>query len=254
MTEASGPELLAGRPQYALVAQRLIDDIRHGRYGVGQLLPAEHDLCTQFGVSRHTVREAMRLLQERGLVSRQRGIGTVVKANRFDPRYVQSTASISDLLQYVEETRLVTRESRDVIADEGLAELLRCAPGQRWLHVRGSRYAGPEAEPIALTDIYVNAAYAGNRHMIGVQKVPVYTLIEQQYGEGVVEVKQQISATLVGDDDARALKVEPGTAGLLITRHYVGSRDNVLEVAVNLHPAQRFSYSLSLRLRAASPA
>lgn len=248
MTGGSSSDIIVGQPQYVLVAQTLIEDIKQGGYRVGDLLPSELDLCTQFGVSRHTVREAMRLLQERGLVARQRGIGTVIKANRVEPRYVQSTASIADLPQYVEETRLVTTDMGDVIAGRALTELLKCPAGQRWLHVRGFRYVGRGKQPIARTDIYVNAAYAGIKKQIGVQKVPVYTLIEQQYGETIVEVRQQIGATVIGAADAKALSVKPGSAGLVITRHYLASSDRVIEVAVNLHPADRFSYSMSMRL------
>jgi GntR family transcriptional regulator len=240
--------VVASPPQYVLVAQRLIDDIQGGRYPVGSLLPTEFDLCTQFGVSRHTVREAIRRLQERGLVTRQRGVGTTVKANRAESRYVQSSAAISDLPQYVEDTRLVTTEAADLIADAALAELLKCPAGQRWVKVTGFRYAGREKLPMALTDIYINAAYGGVRKLIGTMKVPVYTLLEKQYGITIVEVEQEIRATTMGAADAKRLKVKPGSAGLLVTRRYLGDNDRLIEVSVNLHPAERFSYSMSLRL------
>ena len=245
----SPPPLIASQLQYVLVAQRLIEDITGGRYPVGSLLPTELELCTQFGVSRHTIREAMRRLQERGLVTRQRGIGTSVKANRVDTRYVQSTMEISDLPRYVEDTRLVTTEAEDVIAGEALAELLKCPPGQRWVKVTGYRYAGKDKLPMALTDIYINAAYAGVRKLIGTMKVPAYTLIEKQYGITIGEVKQEIRATIIGAADAKRLSVKPGSAGLVVTRRYLGDNDRPIEVAVNLHPADRFSYSMSLRLQ-----
>jgi GntR family transcriptional regulator len=242
--------LVASPPQYVLVAQRLIDDIEGGRYPVGSLLPGEFDLCTQFGVSRHTVREAIRRLQERGLVTRQRGVGTTVKASRADKRYVQSSAAISDLPQYVEDTRLVTTQAAELIADEALAELLKCPPGQRWVKVTGFRYAGKEKLPMALTDVYINAAYGGVRKLIGTMKVPVYALLEQQYGITIVEVQQEIRATAIVAADAKRLSVKPGSAGLLVTRRYLGDNDRLIEVSVNLHPADRFSYSMSLRLPA----
>jgi DNA-binding transcriptional MocR family regulator len=47
-------------PQYALVAQRLMSAIREGRYRPGSLLPPENTLCERFGVSRITVRAAMK--------------------------------------------------------------------------------------------------------------------------------------------------------------------------------------------------
>ncbi len=249
MNDPGNRALLASQPQYVLVAQALIDDIERGRYPVGSLLPPELSLCTHFGVSRHTMREAIRRLQERGLVTRQRGVGTEVRAARADTRYVQSTASIADLPRYVEDTRLVTHTSEDVIADSALAERLDCPVGQRWLHVAGFRYAGRSKLPIALTHIYVNAAYGGIQKQIGTQRVPVYALIEKQYGEPVVEVRQTIRAVNLSPSEARDLKVKRGAAGLAITRRYVGRNGRVLEVACNVHPADRFSYSMSLRLQ-----
>lgn len=245
--QSSSPPL-AHQPQYALIAQRLIEDITSGRYPVGSLLPPELELCTQFGVSRHTAREAIRRLQERGLVTRQRGIGTTVKASRVEGRYVQTTATIADLPRYVEDTLLVTTQAEEMIADEVLAELLKCPPGQRWVKVTGFRHVNKGKLPMALTDIYINAAYGGIRKLIGTMKVPVYTMIERQYSLTIVEVQQEISATIINSVDAKRLSVKPGSAGLVVTRRYLNDNDRIIEVAVNLHPADRFSYSMSMRL------
>ena len=248
MSDETLSPLIGSQPQYALVAQALMKDITEGVYPVGGLLPTEFDLCTQFSVSRHTVREAMRRLQERGLVTRRPGVGTSVKANNVDSRYVQSTASISDLKQYVEDTQLVTTEAHDVITDEALAERLKCRVGQRWLCVSGHRYADKQKLPMSIIQIYVNPAYAGIRKLIGTLKVPVHELIEKQYGITLVEVRQEIRAAIVGEADAKQLNVKPGSAGLLITRQYLAANDHLIEIAVNLHPADRFSYSSTLRL------
>ncbi|HQZ45456.1 MAG TPA: GntR family transcriptional regulator [Usitatibacteraceae bacterium] len=249
MSARAAAPLVASQPQYVLVAQSLMDDIAGGRYPVGSLLPAEFDLCTQFGVSRHTVREALRRLQERGLVTRQRGIGTCVKAARAEGRYVQSTSAIADLPRYVEDTRLVTTATQDVIADEALAERLPCPAGQRWVKVSCLRYAGKSKLPMALTEIYIHAAYGGIRKLVGAMKVPVHQLLESKYGVAIVEVAQEIRATAIGAADARRLGVKAGSAGLLVTRRYFGDNDRLVEVAVNLHPADRFSHSMSMRLQ-----
>lgn len=248
MTADMPAPLVASQPQYVLVAQALMRDITQGRYPVGSMLPTELELCTQFRVSRHTVREAIRKLQERGLIVRQRGVGTRVKSTRSESQYVQSTASIADLTQYVRDTRLVITKGREVIADSELSAKLHCNEGQRWIRVEGFRYAGKEKLPMALTQIYINPSYGGIQKLIGSMKVPVYRLIEDQFGERIVEVKQELRATTLSDSEARHLKVKAGSAGLLITRHYVGAKHQVLEVAVNLHPANRFAYVTSLRL------
>jgi GntR family transcriptional regulator, galactonate operon transcriptional repressor len=61
------------------VVADLVDDIVAGRYVVASALPNEGDLGLRFGVSRTVVRESVKLLQDRGLVHSQQGIGTVVR-------------------------------------------------------------------------------------------------------------------------------------------------------------------------------
>jgi len=236
-------------PQYMLVAQALIRDIEQRRYAVGDFLPPELDLSRQFSVSRHTMREAIRKLQENGLVTRQRGVGTKVRSAKPQLRYIQSTTAISDLTQYVKDTRLVTVQAQVVIADGPLSEKIKCEVGQRWLCVSGFRYAGRHKLPIALTEVYVNPAYSDVQRVIGTHKLPVHTLIERQFGVSVVEVRQEIRATEVGPAEAKKLDVKQGSAGLLITRHYLAANDQLIEISCNLHPATRFSYFSSLRLQ-----
>jgi DNA-binding FadR family transcriptional regulator len=56
----------------------LVDDIVSGRLLPGSPLPPENDLCEQFGVSRTVIREAVKVVQEKGLVRVAHGKGTQV--------------------------------------------------------------------------------------------------------------------------------------------------------------------------------
>ncbi len=68
------------------ISQVLEHRIRAGTYAAGALLPPSTVLAEEFGVHRHTVRQAFRHLAERGLVSVERGRGTEVLAQRFPYR------------------------------------------------------------------------------------------------------------------------------------------------------------------------
>jgi len=249
MKKDTASNLGAGQPRYLLLAQSLMQDIADERYAVGGSLPTEAELCRQFGVSRHTVREALRRLREAGLVSRHHGVGTRVKAKAAAARYVQSMASLSDLMQYAQNTRLVVRTEREVAAAGALCELLRCKAGMRWLLFEGTRFVGRSSLPMAHTQVYIPAAYGAIRQHIGSLKVAIYTLIEKHFDERIVEARQEIGAVSLNAKIARLLHVRPGSAGLSITRHYFGVDDRLLEVAVNLHPSlDRYRYSMHLRL------
>ena len=65
---------------YTLIHRALRSEILSGRRSPGLKLPPERDLCAQYGVSRITVRHALRLLADEGLVERHRSRGTYVRA------------------------------------------------------------------------------------------------------------------------------------------------------------------------------
>ena len=66
------------RPLYAQASEALKELVRRGGYVAGARLPSEHELAEQLGISRPTLREALRLLEEEGLIVRRHGVGTFV--------------------------------------------------------------------------------------------------------------------------------------------------------------------------------
>lgn len=60
------------------VTEELVRRVVRGDYPPGSALPAEHALCATFSVSRTVVREAVKVLQEKGLVQIRQGSGTAV--------------------------------------------------------------------------------------------------------------------------------------------------------------------------------
>jgi DNA-binding GntR family transcriptional regulator len=122
--------------------------------------------------------------------------------------------------------------------------LLRGTPGQTWLRAEGIRRAGDRALPICFTEIYIHPAFRSIQGLTGRRlRTPVYTLIEQQFGEQVAEVQQQIRAVALSAAMARVLKSQARSAALWICRHYVNRRGEAIEVAISTHPAERFTYS-----------
>jgi GntR family transcriptional repressor for pyruvate dehydrogenase complex len=66
----------AARPLWQQVADDLRADITTGRLAAGMRLPAEHELAAQYGVSRVTVRHAIKALADEHLVEVVQGRGT----------------------------------------------------------------------------------------------------------------------------------------------------------------------------------
>ncbi|MGB3294692.1 MAG: phosphonate metabolism transcriptional regulator PhnF [Phormidesmis sp.] len=70
----------AAAPLYIQIADQLRRNMQSQIYQVGDQLPPESQLSQQFGVNRHTLRQAIALLKQEGLLRAERGRGTFVAA------------------------------------------------------------------------------------------------------------------------------------------------------------------------------
>ena len=116
------------------MSNQLTKRIGTGEYRVGDYLPSEKQLASEFGVSRPTVRRALDYVEALGLISRRRGDGTKVLAEKPFTEYRYTTRPVDDLLYGRGADRIVTSQN-DMVCDDVLAARLGAAPGSRWVHV-----------------------------------------------------------------------------------------------------------------------
>ena len=235
------------QPRYQRLADTLIGAIRAGGLKVGSTLPGEYALVAQHGVSRHTVREALRRLTDLGLIERRRGIGTVVRARRPTQSYSHTVRSPAELLRYPADSRLYVQQVEPVAVSRGLARDLGLAGSDRWLRVSALRRMRNLKAPICWVDIYILPEYSSVADLIGRRGQLVYELIEQQFGEKLATVEVGVYAELVPTEMAAALQVAAGSPSLRIVRRYVGQGGRVFQVSVSHHPADRYSFALELQ-------
>jgi DNA-binding FadR family transcriptional regulator len=75
----------------------------------GAPLPPENDLAQQLGVSRNSVREAIKALESLGILETRRGIGVFVKAFSFEPLLANLAYGLGGALREVEEVLEIRR-------------------------------------------------------------------------------------------------------------------------------------------------
>src|SRR5260221_11694899 len=84
--------------RHETIARQLIGEIRQGVYPVGTQLPTELQLCERFDASRHTVRQALRTLTDRGLIVRRASSGSMIIAAHEPRILVHSAGSMAKTL------------------------------------------------------------------------------------------------------------------------------------------------------------
>jgi len=234
-------------PLYVSVQRALMERIERRQYTVGSRLPTEGDLCKEFHVSRHTIREALRSLRNAGFISSRQGSGYTVDSVAAQHRFVHSIGSLDELLQYVSKAKLHVLEIGLVEADGALAARLNCSPGRKWLRVCGVRKLLSSAKPIGVVEVFVPASYAGIRKQIPDHAGPLYELIEKTYGERIEEVVQTMRAAVIPTRYAAELQLDANSAALEIERVFKSPSGKIVEISFNYHGVDRFSYKMVLR-------
>ena len=240
------PSAPALRPRYQRVADDLTKRIGSGRYPVGGYLPTEMELCEQYGISRHTVREALRQLRDAGLISRRRRVGTEVVARTLKPSYQQPTNSIGDLLQYAEATQLSVLETKEITCDATLAELLECREGTRWLRVNSLRAVPGDPRPVCMTTAYIDLRFPDLAKHLEEQTGPISAMLEREYGIRIARIEQSIQAVRLGKRQAKLLRAADGGPALRAIRKYYDRNGRLIELSNAIHPGERFTYVTSL--------
>lgn len=233
-------------PRYQQVADAIQAKIESGAHPVGDAMPTEQALCEAYGVSRYTIREALRRLAALGLVRRRQGSGTEVVSRRPPESYLHAMRSLSELFEYASDTRLEMTRMEIAVPDDDTAAFLGRLPGRRWGLIDGVRRTR-DGEPLNFTRIWLHDEFAGAMDEMRGYDGPLYRLLEDRHGARVEEVVQEITAEPMPEDAAAALGEAPGVPSVRLVRRYLAEGDRPLVISSNWHPARSFRYAMRLR-------
>lgn len=246
---ATGSRATARRgPKYLPIYERLRARLEKGDFPIGSLLPKEHQLCTEYHVARYTLREALRALEEQGFIERKRRAGTRVLARSPDGLFRHAVTSRDDILQFVAGTTVDLRPARLIQTDGKLARSLGCDELRRWYVLEGVRLDATDRRPIGITRIYVDASRAAIPENTDFGHRPVYEWLENHHGIHAASVSQDISATLLAEEQAAVFGERPGAPALQIMRRYFDDQKRNFMITVTTHRSEGFVYNTRIQL------
>jgi len=207
--------------------------IRTGRLGQGDKLPTQQQLADHFQVSLAPVKQALRELEERGVVSTRQGRGTyvmditplseeIIEANRipcFTREMKESEREPDSIVLAIEE---IDAEEQPQAAAE-----LKLQPADRLVHIERVRQA--DGRPLCLQSVYFPASQLAGIVERGLTtKEALSTVLREEYDIVIAASQQKITATAAGQRDAKYLRVKVGAPLLLVERtSYLGTHEPI---------------------------
>jgi GntR family transcriptional regulator len=200
------------------------DDLR-ARLSGGEFsdrFPTDNELVDQYGVSRQTVREAVRRLSDAGLIERRRGLGTRVRA------FEHVGGSLESLYVQIESQGSAQRSvvrARGRVVDAAIAARLGLEPAAPLVHVERLRLA--DDEPLALDRAWLPEPIGDALLAADLTHTGLYVELLRSSGIDIDGGTEWIRPVLPSPDDRRTLELPRGTAAFSIERLTRAGRDPV---------------------------
>lgn len=243
----SARDVAPSEPLHAWVARKLRERIADGTYAVGAQIPAEDRLGEEFAVSRSTIRHALRQLQADRLLKSRKGSGSIVLPGTAANTEILHATSIDDLLAF---SRGRQFHFQSIGIRPIAAELAVKAGVSRefdWLTLTGYGKSDGYDLPDCWAEYCIHKDFAAiGRMLSNPVTAPVFPMIEKRFGVRVVEVNQEMSASVLSAAQALVLNVAPGTGGIAVHRVYTTSTGGVALITAAIYPAHRFKHSIKL--------
>jgi GntR family transcriptional regulator len=203
------------RPLYTQVYERLVTLITE-QLEPGDQLPSENELAARLGVSRATLREALRILEEEGAIVRRQGVGTFVTAGEHLESGLERLESVLALAaRQGLETRVRDLAIDVVEAERTLAEALQVERASPLTRVcRTVLVAG---RPVAYLEDFVPARWLKPADVDEASfEGSVLDFLNRHCELHIQEALADITAVRAGRAMARRLDVHPGAALILL--------------------------------------
>lgn len=232
-----------GQSRYGALAAALRARVIAGEWPPGTAIPAEQTLAAEHGVALGTMRRALELLVQQGLVERIHGRGTFVRAGLTGATMMRFFR-FGERAGEVPSSRIVSRRVAPLAAEP--SRVLGQARGEPGLHLRRLRSVG--GEPCLLEDIWLplppfEALAEADPAAWGDLLYPLYA---ERCGIHVHRAVDEIRFDLLPAADARALGLAAGHPCAKVIRHAFDVAGRCVEYRITRGDAHAFSYTVSI--------
>lgn len=228
-------------PLYFQVAEQVESAIVSGSLAPGEKLENEVSLARGLGLSRPTMRQAMQLLVDKGMLVRRRGVGTQVMHGQVR-RPLELTSLHDDLVRAGEEPRTEILELGRLEADEVLAAELHLEVGAPLWSLARRRFIGPE--PLALMHNYLPCEVI-DLASLDLEQGGLYAALRQA-GITMSVAHQRIGARPASATEAALLDEKRGAPLLTMERRAYDNSGRAVEFGRHAYRPDLYTFELTL--------
>jgi GntR family transcriptional regulator len=227
------------RHLYLQVIDHLKQDIESGIYKERQKLPSEFELSKHLGVSRATLREALRLLEEENVVVRRHGVGTFVNSKPVFSSGIEELFSVTDMISRGGKkpgTNFLS-STYERATDEDIRKF-NCNASEEVLVVERVRTADNIPVVYCMDKILKSVLPESYSH----DEESVFDVLEKEAGRFISYAVTHIEPVGYHDKVSPILECDPETALLVLKQMHYDDNDEPVLYSCNYFRADKFSF------------
>ena len=223
-------------------AETIRDAIQSGTYAPGSQLPPELELSSALEVSRTTIREALRLLEEQGFIERRRGLGT----------FIRDQSIVKDLSLNFGITEMITQAGYEVgavdvfirveNADKKISAALDVPMGELLYVIDRVRTANDQrvvwSLDIARASLFPDLDPAAS----DLSEISIYDYLQSTLGYKITHGQATVRPLLADAEVSARLDVQRGDPVLLIEQTDYDQFDHPLLYSIEYHLPDKFVF------------
>ncbi len=234
-------------PLYIQLSDWLEKKIKSGEYKVGNMLPSEAELSKEAGINRNTVRHAIDLLIQKGMVEKKQGVGTVVKrAYPLNPVHkLNSMTSFVDdfeIENVLIEDRIISKEK--IEPTEDLKEKLMLKPGDSVVKIERIRIA--DKIPLVLEIQYYSYEKFGKLLEINIEG-SMYRILTDKFNADLDHSVKTIRAVTPTERIAHLLDIPISTPCIFLESLAYTKDKECIEVLHSYYRGDRYLFKVETR-------
>lgn len=206
--------------KYRQIQNFLKEQIQKGKYLVGDFLPSENELCSQFSITRTTARKALDELMREGFIEKHHGKGSLVRERRKSLGLL-TVKGFSEAVGDNVKTVFLQNPVKSEWSNEIIMPVQETDKNNSCIYFERLRFVG--SEPVMLEkNWFSEAALPGflNREFTDGS---FFKTLSQQYYIEITGSKQELRAEFASQSNAELLQVEAGTPLLHISVQFSSS-------------------------------
>ena len=228
------------RHLYLQVIDRLKSDIEKGVYQENEKLPSEFELSKSLGVSRATLREALRLLEEENVIVRRHGVGTFVNPKPVFTSGIEHLSSVSSMIEKAGmEPGTIFMSAKEEEPTEEDLNRFQTDIDDNVITIERVRTA--DGEPVVYCIDKVPSNYLPPQFLKN-EDLSIFSALEKSGNIRVAYAITYIDPVGYHETVSPILKCGPETALLVLKQVHYDDNDQVVLYSKNYFRADKFSF------------